>query len=200
MNEYMDKLLNRPFYQRILVLVLACLVVFVGFWFVVYRPQRQEYDRIGKQRASLESKLQEDRRIAGDLPKFRSEYEKLKRQLELALTELPDKKEIPSLLDGISSLAKDNGLEVVEFKPGGERVKDFYAEVPVSLKLRGAYHEMAMFCYHVGNMPRIVNVGDLKMGGAKMQEGRNVLAIDFLATTFRFIEGGGGHQKKGKKR
>jgi type IV pilus assembly protein PilO len=115
MNAYM-KLLNRPFYQRVLLVVLLCAVILGGFWFFVYSPQSQEFQQLKDQKASLDRKLQQDRRIANNLPKFRSEYEKLKRQLELALKELPDKKEIPSLLVSISSLAKENGLEVVEFK------------------------------------------------------------------------------------
>lgn len=194
------KLLNRPFYQRVLLVVLLCAVILGGFWFFVYSPQSQEFQQLKDQKASLDRKLQQDRRIANNLPKFRSEYEKLKRQLELALKELPDKKEIPSLLVSISSLAKENGLEVVEFKPGRESLRDFYAEVPVGLRLQGAFHEMAMFCYHVGNMPRIVNIGELKMGKAKMEEGRNLLSINCLATTFRFVERASKPQKKGKKR
>jgi type IV pilus assembly protein PilO len=200
MNASLDQLLNRPLYQRILILVLCCAVLIAGFWFLVHQPQREEYDQLKNQKSSLESKLQQDRRIADNLPKFRSEYEKLKQQLERALRELPDKKEIPSLLVSISSLAKNNGLEVVEFKPDNERPKDFYAEVPVSLKLRGAYHDMAMFCYHVGNMSRIVNIGNLKMKGAKMEGGRNLLSINCLATTFRFIERASSSEKKGKKK
>jgi type IV pilus assembly protein PilO len=118
--------------------------------------------------------------------------------LDLALAELPNQKEIPTLLTNIASLAKDNGLDVLLFRPGGEINKGFYAEVPVQLKLVGSYHEVAMFFYHVGNMSRIVNINNLNMGGAKADGGRNLLAVDCLATTFRFIEGAQG--QKGKKR
>jgi type IV pilus assembly protein PilO len=149
-------------------------------------------------RGRLEAKLQEDQRIADNLPKFRAEFEKMQDKLDLALAELPNQKEIPTLLTNIASLAKDNGLDVLLFRPGGEINKGFYAEVPVQLKLVGSYHEVAMFFYHVGNMSRIVNINNLNMGGAKADGGRNLLAVDCLATTFRFIEGAQG--QKGKKR
>ena len=100
------------------------------------------------------TKLVENRRIAANLPMFKAEYEKLKSQLDKALTELPDKKEIPSLLTNIGALARQQGLDVLRFKPSKEVVKGFYAEVPVELKLTGAYHDVAMFFDSVGNLPR----------------------------------------------
>lgn len=150
--------------------------------------------------SKLESKLQEDRRIASNLPKFKAEFEKLQEQLNDALAELPNKKEIPSLLTSIAGLAKEDGLEVLSFKPKGEIKKGFYAEVPVELELRGAYHEVAMFFYDVGQLARIVNINNLQMGKAKMVAGRNVLSIKCLATTFMFVENAPTKASKKKRR
>ena len=188
MNPKMEKFISLPSYQKLLVLLLSCLIIFGIFWLIVYQPMKEELDRLENQKLSLERTLAENRRIASDLPKFRAEYEKLQKQLETALKELPDKKEIPSLLVGISDLAKNSGLEVVEFKPATIVPKGFYAEVPVSLKLMGSFHEVAMFCYQVGNMTRIVNLSDLKLGNAKVADGRNSLTIESKATTFQFVE------------
>lgn len=204
MNPRMEKFLSLPNYQKILLLCLSCLIIFGIFWLIVYQPMKEEVDRLESQKTSLERTLAENRRIASDLPKFRAEYEKLKKQLDVALKELPDKKEIPSLLVSISGLAKNSGLEVVEFKPATPEPKGFYAEVPVSLKLIGSYHEVAMFCYQVGNMTRIVNLSDLKLGNAKITDGRNSLSIDCKATTFQFVEtaaaGSATGKRKGKNR
>jgi type IV pilus assembly protein PilO len=198
MSPGLEKILNLPKYKKILILVLACLAVFGLFWLIVYQPMRDEYQRLKVQKESLERKLAEDRRIAENLPRFKAEYEKLENQLEMALKELPNQKEIPSLLIGISTLAKNTGLEVVEFKPGSLVTQGFYAEVPVSLKLKGAFHEVAMFCYKVGNMTRIVNLGNLKMGNAKIEDGRNTLNVECRATTFQFVENAEGPAKTGK--
>jgi type IV pilus assembly protein PilO len=202
MHPYIEKVLNWPLYQRILLLCGLLAVIVAGFVYLGFKPQIEELSNLRKRKNTLQAKLEEDRRIADNLPKFKAEFEKMERQLELALTELPNQKEIPALLTSIAGLAKDNGLDVLRFKPGSEKVRDFYAEVPVALKLVGSYHEVAMFFYDVGNMSRIVNMNNLRMGSAKMSGGRNLLSVDCLATTFRFVDNPQAQKKKkkGKKR
>jgi type IV pilus assembly protein PilO len=197
MNPTIEKILNLPFSQRVLILGGLLGLIAGGFVYATYLPKSTELAELKETRGRLEAKLQEDQRIADNLPKFRAEFEKMQEKLDLALAELPNQKEIPTLLTNIASLAKDNGLDVLLFKPGGETNKGFYAEVPVQLKLVGSYHEVAMFFYNVGNMSRIVNINNLNLGGAKADGGRNLLVVDCLATTFRFIEGAQG--QKGKK-
>lgn len=110
-------------------------------------------------------------------------------RLEEAKKELPASSEIPRLLTSISSRAKGSGLEVLSFRPGSEVPKEFYAEVPVALKLEGSFHQYASFLYAVSTLDRIVNISDLKIGTKKTQgSATNVLSIDCIATTFRFIE------------
>jgi type IV pilus assembly protein PilO len=200
MNPRMEKVLNLPNYQKILLLCLFCVIISGLFWMIVYLPMTEEYTRLNRQKQSLERKLAEDRQIADNLPKFRAEFENLKTQLDVALKELPNKKEIPSLLVGISSLAKDTGLEIVEFKPSSPLPKGFYAEVPISLRLKGSFHEVAMFCYKVGKMTRIVNLNNLRLGNAKIEDGRNILQIECNATTFQFMENGPNQSQTGKKK
>lgn len=189
MNPRVEKILKLPVYQRILILGVFLLLLAGGFVYLFYLPKQEEYRGLQEQNRSLQTKLLEDRRIADNLPKFKAEYEKMQQQLELALTELPNDKEIPTLLTSIASLAKDNGLDVLRFRPGGEVPKGFYAEVPVQLTLTGSYHEVAMFFQAVGGLSRIVNISNLTMGNAKTAGGRTVVSVDCLATTFRFLEG-----------
>lgn len=199
MNPRMEKALNLPTYQKVLIALVACLLVFGLFWLLVFQPMKDDLDSLGERRDTLERKLNEDRRIASNLPKFRAEYEKLEAQLAIALKELPNQKEIPAFLVRISDLAKNSGLEVVEFKPGGIVPKGFYAEVPVALRLVGSYHEIAMFCFQVGNMTRIVNLSGLSLGSAKGTDGRNLLNIECQATTFQFVDAPPS-KPKGKKK
>lgn len=189
MHPTIEKILNWPVYQRILLLAGVVVLILAGFIYFVYMEQHREYVRLESRKNTRFARLQEDRRIADDLPKFKSEYESMKQKLDLALAELPNEREIPTLLTSIASLARDNGLDVLRFQPGAERTRDFYAEVPVTLRLVGTFHEVAMFAYDVSNMARIVNIENLRLGSPKMEGGRNVLSIECLATTFRFIEG-----------
>jgi type IV pilus assembly protein PilO len=198
MNPRIEWILRRPAYQRALMLLVLMVLVAVAFFFLLYQPMQEEYSQLQKRRDSLAAKLREDQSIAADLPRFKAEYEKMQKQLEQALTELPNEKEIPTLLTTIASLAKDNGLDVLRFKPGGEKPQGFYARVPVDLKLVGSYHQVAQFFYDVGHLPRIVNISDVTMGSARSSGGSTALSVDCLATTFRFLENSG-KGKKGKR-
>lgn len=190
MNPRVEWFLRRPAYQRALMMLAVMLLVVAAFVFLLYLPKDEEYSSLQKESEKVLAKLQEDRRIAANLPRFKAEYEKMKLQLDQALTELPNEKEIPSLLTTIATLAKENGLNVLRFKPGGERPQGFYAEVPVDLKLIGTFHQIAKFFYDVGDLPRIVNISKVAMtlgrGGASAGA---ELSVDCLAVTFRFLEG-----------
>ncbi|MDY0262698.1 type 4a pilus biogenesis protein PilO [Syntrophotalea acetylenica] len=197
----LEKISKLKLYQQLIVLGVIVLLVAAAFVFGVYRPMLQELKDLDNEYARVESKLLEDQRIASNLPAFRAEFEKLQAQLNEALAELPNQKEIPSLLTSIAGLAREEGLDVLSFKPKAEQVKGFYAEVPVDLELQGAYHEVAMFFYKIGNLARIVNINNLYMDKARMAAGRNVLSIKCLATTFRFVENAPEPgNRKGKKR
>lgn len=196
MDPRVEKILKLPAYQRFLLLLILMSLLVVGFYFMLYQGQLEAFSREEKTLETETAKLIENRRIAANLPRFKAEYESLKIELDKALTELPDKKEIPTLLTSIGDLARQQGLEVIQFKPASEVRKEFYAEVPVDLKLTGSYHDVAMFFDSVGNLPRIVNIDGLKMGGAKTVDDRTALSVDCRATTFRFIETA---DEKGKK-
>lgn len=198
MNPRIEKILKLPAYQRVL-LVLVILLVIVGAatWFV-YLPQQEELSSLRDENQRLQLKLQQDQRIANNLPKFKAEYQKMKLRLEEALTELPDKQEIPSLLTSIASVAKDSGLEVVRFKPEPEVKKGFYAEVPVSLNLVGSYHQVATFSYAVSLLPRIVNLDNMQLNVGNTKNGRARLKISCKARTFRFVDKPA-KKRKGKK-
>ena len=124
----LEKISDLKLYQQLLILGIVLLLVILGFVFTVYRPMCQELTDLNKDYSRLESKLVEDRRIANDLPKFKAEFEKLQLQLTEALKELPNQKEIPSLLTSIAGLAREEGLDVLSFKPKSEQVKGFYAK------------------------------------------------------------------------
>jgi len=200
MDPRVEKILKMPLYQRVLLLMLVLGVIVGAFWYLLYMPAQEELAKQQKSNKKVLVELQEKRRIANNLPRFKAEYEKMKKQLDLALNELPNESEIPSLLTSIAGLARDNGLEVVEFKPGKERPKGFYAEVPVSLQLKGNYHEMAFFCDAVSKLARIVNVNNLELGKPKMSDGVTQLTISSTVVTYRFVENPPAPQKKKGRR
>ncbi len=98
---------------------------------------------------------------------------------------LPDKKEIPSLLTNITESGKDAGLEFLLFQPKPEINKDFYAEIPVSIKVAGNYHNVGLFFDKVSRLSRIVNIKDIVMATTREGKGLNTSCT---AVTYRFVE------------
>ncbi|MEA3466505.1 MAG: type 4a pilus biogenesis protein PilO [Thermodesulfobacteriota bacterium] len=198
MDPRIEQVLKMPLYQRALMLIALSALIVGGYVYFLHIPAQENLSKQIASNDKLLIKLQENRRIANNLPRFKAEYEKMQERLELALNELPNKSEIPSLLSSIAGLAKDNGLDVVEFKPGRESPQGFYAKVPVSLKLAGSYHEMALFCESVSILDRIVNIENMALGKAKTSDGQTMLSISATAVTYRFVENPPA-PKKGKK-
>jgi type IV pilus assembly protein PilO len=188
MNPNVEKFLKIPFYQKFFLFLLIIFAIVVAFVFLFFIPKKDELTQLQQKNQQAQVKLLEDRRIAANLPKFKAEYEKMKEQLNLALTELPNQSEIPALLSSIAALAKDSGLEIIRFKPGSESPKGFYAEVPVDLVLAGSFHEAALFFQNISGLSRIVNITNVQLGNPKTAEGVTRLTVDCLAVTFRFIE------------
>lgn len=188
MNPKLEKLLKLPLYKRIAILVAAIFVVCAAATWFLLLPQYEKIEELDQKISRLEADLIQKQRIANNLPKFKAEFAKLEEQLKSALTQLPNKKEIPSLLTNLATIARDNGLDVVSFSPRGEVSKGFYAEVPASLDLRGTFHQVAEFAQAVSQLSRIVNLSDLELSGPKVENDMAVLNIKCKVTTFRFVD------------
>jgi type IV pilus assembly protein PilO len=203
MNARIEKILSLPAYQKVLLLLVIMGALAAVFYFSLYQAQLDEHKALVKKRDAAAVVLRKNEKIANNFAVYKAEYEKMQEKLNAALSELPLEKEIPTLLTSIGELAKEKGLDIVRFKPGGEVVKGFYAEVPVALKLSGSFHQAGAFFDEVSKMSRIVNIKGLSLGGAKEIDGRTALGIDCSAITFRFVENPPptqGQSKKGGKR
>ena len=139
-------------------------------------------------RSKLQTEIDDKTRIANNLPRLQKEYDQLNIELAQALTELPNSKEIPSLLTSITALGKNAGLDFLVFRPKGEVVKDFYAEVPVDIIISGSYFSVANFFAAVSNLPRIVNITNVAFSDIKNVNNRMMTKVTCLATTFRFLD------------
>jgi len=132
--------------------------------------------------------VEKNRAIAMRLDELQARLRALNETLAVAVTLLPETREISELLTQISQLGFDSGLEFRLFKPEPEKQADFYAEVPVSLSILGGFHELARFFDRLSKLSRIVNVTDIKITLAKGNENTSALSTGCLLTTFRFLE------------
>ncbi len=123
-----------------------------------------------------------------DIKKFEAELLEKEIKFKEVLQQLPDQKEIPSLLTNISNAGKESGLEFLVFRPKPEIPKEFYAEIPVDICVSGSYHNVAMFFDKISKLPRIICITDLSMGETKALEQEIILKTKGVVTTYRYVE------------
>jgi len=183
----LDSVMKLPLQKRVLILV-AVNIVIAGliYWFLT-GPKSEEIKRLNVNLQDLNAKLVESRTIAADIPKFLKEKEDMENKLKAAVAQLPNEKEIPDLIDGISLSGQKAGLKILLFKPEREVKKGFYAEVPVKMKIEGRYESLYNFSLKVANLPRIVNISGMDINSLGHKNKVPVLSASFVATTFRFI-------------
>lgn len=187
LNLNIEYIMKLPLSRRLLILAgINVFIIVIFYWFLI-NPKSNEIDELRKGLDDLSRKLAESRRIAKDIPRFQAEKEELEKKLKEALTQLPNEKEIPSLIESISNVGRTAGLKILLFKPGNEVPKDFYAEVPIRMIVQGSFKSLYNFWYRVSKLPRIVNISGISITTVETKERSPVLKAEFLATTFRFI-------------
>ena len=156
------------------------------FFFTFYQPKNDTINSLANQKSTLEKEVSDVKAKAADLAKFEKELEEARLIFETTSTLLPKDKEIPKLLKDISSLGRSAGLDFLTFKPLADIPKDFYAEIPVTINVRGPYHNMGYFFDQVSKLERIVSVTNVKMSSPKREGAEMFLTSDCTLVTYRF--------------
>ncbi|MDD2319567.1 MAG: type 4a pilus biogenesis protein PilO [Geobacteraceae bacterium] len=198
MNLGMDKITKLPNKQKIALLIVLLLAVGAALFFFLIQPKYNELKKLEGKLTGLQEEVQKNRILAAKLPILEKEYQQLKIELAAALTELPNQKEIPALLTSVTDEGKKAGLDFLVFRPLGEQPKEFYAAVPVDIAVSGTFSSVGNFFAAVGNLPRIMNISDVKFSDIKSSGTQTSLKVNCRATTFRFLEQK--EQKNDKKR
>jgi len=181
--EKIEKISN---VQRILICSAVFLLLTGAFVYLFYLPKSQKIGELTTDYENRSQQLVTAKRNAMQLERFRNDIKKAEKEYKIVMKALPDKQEIPSLLSGISQAGQAVGLEFVEFQPQPEIPKDFFAEIPVSIVVSGSYHNVGFFFDRVANLPRIVNIKNIKMIHQKDSDN---LRTTCTAVTYKFIEG-----------
>ena len=180
-----EKVGNISKVHRILICVATFIVITGSFVYFLYLPKFEKLAQLNSDYKNLENRLVSAKKKAAQLNKYREKMKIAEAKYKIAMKALPDKKEIPSLLTSISEAGKEAGLEFLLFQPISEINKDFYAEIPVSIKVAGNYHNVGLFFDNVSRLYRIVNIKDIVM--AAPREGGE-LNTSCTAVTYRFVE------------
>jgi type IV pilus assembly protein PilO len=192
-KEAFDSFLEKrivPLDKKIIIAIFVLIIVApaVAFYFLHFSPKTKEIKGLENQAAKLRKEIAGAKARAAKLDEHLAEMEEVKRLFAEASVLLPQKKEIPSLLTNISALGTNSGLNMARFAPGGERKKEFYAEIPVSLQINGPYHNIGTFLYEVSRLNRIVSATNINLGQPKEQRGEMVLSSNINLITYRFLE------------
>jgi len=189
MNDLLERILELPPRQRVLLLVGGVALLFFVYAYFLYWPRNAVIDEKEQHKADLTLDRDRKKAMVANLEKTRKEVAQLDGDLRKAVAQLPDTKEIPDLLTSISSLGRESGLEIIQFRQQPEKFEEFYAEVPVDILVRGTYHQVAAFFDKVGRMARIVNVANVNTKSPPKVEGDTIdLDTACVATTFRFLD------------
>lgn len=181
-----EQIIKLPKHQKALILA-GIILILVGIFFgLLYSPKKAELSKTVDQINKLKGEVQLKRKAVKDLEKYKAEVAQLGVELKKALLQLPDEKEIPSLLKSITEIAKKTGLETTFFKQETNVRKNYYSEIPVTIKVIGDYHSVAYFLYQVGKMSRILQFSKLNLTGIKKDEAKGTLEASLVATTYKF--------------
>ncbi len=174
-----------PIAVKIGAIVLVCLLIlFLGYWFVI-SDEIDELSQAQKQEETLKQTFLAKKALALNLPAYKQQMEEMGQAFGTLLRQLPNKTEVPNLLVDITQAGLGRGLEFVLFKPEKEKPLDFYAELPVSIKVIGTYHELGEFVSDVAALPRIVTLSQINITSTDKTDR---LTMTTLAKTYRYLE------------
>ena len=177
-----------PLPARIGAIALAFLAAALLFsWFFVYKDKQPELEQKQSEEQQLRSVFREKHLKAVNLEIYEQQLKDIERSFGALLRQLPGKTEVPSLLVDISQTGVAAGLEEKLFQPAPEEKKDFYAELPIKIRLSGSFHEFGEFVSGIAALPRIVTLHNIEIK-PESKDQYDQLTLDLTARTYRYLD------------
>lgn len=173
-----------PLVPRIAILLGVFLVMLLCAWWFGWSSQFEELDTKRQEESRLKDEWLDKKKQAVNLDEYSKQLAEIDRSFGTLLRQLPDKAEMESMLVDINQSGIGRGLQFELFKPGTEAVKDFYAELPITIKLVGRYHDLGSFTGDIAKLSRIVTLNDIDLTMLK----DNALSMTMVAKTFRYLD------------
>ncbi len=164
-------------------LIVLVVIVFASYWF----DWQDQIDRINAEKQKeeqLRATFLDKKKLAINLPEHKKQLEDIETQFGALLKQLPGKSEMDALLTDINQAGLGRGLQFELFKPAPqEAARDFYAELPITIKVTGNYHDIGAFASDIAKLSRIVTLNDIALNTTK-----DGLVMDATAKTFRYLD------------
>lgn len=154
-----------PLPVKVVALVLVVVAVVAGAWYFHWEGQMRTIERTRAEEQKLRQEFDTKQRRAANLEAYEAQLEEMRRTFGDMLRQLPSRAEVAELLVDISQTGLASGLEFELFRPQNAVTREFYAELPVAIRVRGDYHQFARFISGVANLPRIVTLHEITIGG-----------------------------------
>jgi type IV pilus assembly protein PilO len=188
LNELLDKILDQSLGKKLGILAGTILLVYALYYSFVYSPRSDEIAKLADSVEIARNEKQVKLGKATNMPRLQAELRTMEAKLKEAVAQLPDRKEIPDLLTSLSNKAREAGLDILLFRPRAESFKDFYAEIPVDIVVRGGFHNAVSFFDDVSKLNRIVNIDNIDFRNPRVSGDQVTMDISNLATTYRFLD------------
>lgn len=166
-------------------MLLLLLIVTVGLaYYFLWNDQLAQIESEQAKTAKLKETFLDKKKVAINLPAYRKQLDDIEKQFGALLKQLPGKSEMDALLTDINQAGLGRGLQFELFKPAAsETVRDFYAELPITIRISGSYHDIGAFAGDIGKLSRIVTLNDIGISGSK-----DTLSMDATAMTYRYLD------------
>lgn len=186
-----------PIPVKAVAIALACIALGGAAYYFDTKDQLARLAQAQSQERDLRGELERKQKKAANLDAYRNQLAEMQESFGAMLRQLPNKTEVASLLVDVSQTGLANGLEFELFQPENEITKDFYAELPIRVRVNGSYHDFGRFISGLAALPRIVTIHNIEMenaGGGRGSGGRNgvepgeALALQATVKTYRYLD------------
>ena len=174
-----------PTALKVALIIIVCAAVAVAGFFLDVKKQSAKLQRAEREEITLKQEFENKQAKAVNLDAYKQQLKDIEESFGAMLRQLPSKTEVEGLLVDISQTGSASGIEFQLFKPEGERYIDFYAELPIKMKMTGTYHEFGNFVSGVAALPRIVTLHDISI----TKDGKSDrLTMEVTAKTYRYLD------------
>ncbi len=173
-----------PILPRVAVWLFVIIVCAILGWLLLWSKQSEELDRLHAEEESLKGQYRQKLQQAINLEELRKQKEQVSQYVLTLEKQLPSKAEMDALLSDINQAGIGRGLQFELFRPGSTNVRDYYAELPIAVRLSGRYHDLGAFVSDIANLPRIVTLNNLTL--QTLRDG--ALSMDATAKTYRYLD------------
>jgi len=173
-----------PMVPRVALWLFVVAACAVGGWFGLWSGQKEQLEQLQAEEIRLKEEYRSKLQQAINLDELRKQREQVSQFVLTLEKQLPSKSEMDALLSDINQAGVGRGLDFELFRPGQTNVREYYAELPIAVKLAGKYHDLGAFASDIANLPRIVTLNNLNVTTGRSGS----LTLDATAKTYRYLD------------